>query len=359
MKNYFVFLMLTAVVYYLGCSSGEIPTATKPLIELEAAYVNARPILDGKADDAVWQDAVPYILHVDETETGREFNINLQAVWWKEWTFSEVSWDEKAFMALKVSWPDDDKNIDKMMWTYHPQDSAWTMSNKKSDWLLISWFGAGDYTDLWYWDAALTNPLGYAEDDYIETIQLTDSTYQAKLYIDGLNYFNDTEDQQNTWDFNYDDNLTPHDTTDDHPMWAWRADPDSVMPSLPRVYSSEDERKSYLLRAEAEVLKYSSYAHPSKAVSVPGFVLEEPKDYPADIMAAGRWDRETETWTVELARSSATEQAFDVGFNPDDRYYRSAIYLTVGDNSKSPLELEAETAITALYSVVLTFQFVP
>jgi len=359
MKNYFVLLMLTAVIFYLGCGSGEIPTATKPLIELEAAYVNSRPVLDGTADDAVWQEAEPYILHVDKTETGKAYNIELKAVWWKEWTFSDISWDEKAFMALKITWPDDDKNIDKMMWSYNPQDSTWTMNENMSDWLVISWLGAGDYTDLWYWDAALTNPMGYAEDQYIETIKLTDTTTHMGLYIDGLNFYNDTDNHRNTWDFNYDDNLTPHDTKDDHPMWAWKVDPDSIPPSLPRVFSTVDERNQFLLRSEAEVLKYSAYAHPDKPVSVPGFVLEEPKDYPADIIAAGRWDSNTQTWTVELARTSATEQSFDVGFNPDDRYYRSFIYLTVGDNAKSPLELGPEAAITALYAVVLTFEFVP
>ena len=74
-------------------------------------------------------------------------------------------------------------------------------------------------------------------------------------------------------------------------------------------------------------------------------MLEEPKDQPADIMAAGRWDKETETWTLELARTSATDQANDIGFNVDDRYFRQAFYLTVGDNVMSPLEMElaAET----------------
>ena len=359
MNNYTIFLLLFAVAFLFGCGSGEIPTATEPLIELEAAYVTSRPTLDGRADDAVWQEAEPYIIHVEETETGKGFNIELKAIWWNEWTKSESEWADKPFFSLLVNWPDDDKNIDKMMWTYDPEDSTWTMSDEMSDWMVIQWFSAGDLMDLWFWDAALTNPLGYAEDQYIEVFQLSNTTYDINLRIDGLNYFNDTEDQNNTWDFNYHDNLTPDDPNDDHPMWAWRVDPDSIPPSLPRMVTSESERRSFLLRPEAEALRYSSYANPSKSVTVPGFVLEEPKDHPADIMAAGKWDEETKMWTVELARTSATDQGNDVGFNPDDRYFRQPFYLTVGDNSMTPLESGTETAIAALYSVVLTFEFVP
>jgi hypothetical protein len=362
MKIYYVIFCLLIVGFLLACGTGEIPSATEPLIELEAAYVTSRPLLDGCGDDNVWQNAEPYILHVEETGGDGGFNIILKAIWWKEWTKGTTEWSDKAFLALLVNWPDDDKNIDKMMWTYTPQDSHWTMSENMSDWLVIQWYSAGNFIDLWYWDAALTNPLGYAEDQYLEVVQLTDSTYDVGLLIDGLNSRNDTQDQQNTYDLNYDDNLTPDDPSDDHPKWAWRADPDSIAPSLPRIVSNQNERWNFLLWNEAEILKNTPYANPIKSVTVPGFVLEEPKDQPADIMAAGSWDEEAKTWTVELARTSATDQVYDIGFTVDDRWFRQSFYLTVGDNIRSPLEMElaaeTETPLVALYSVVLTFEFV-
>jgi hypothetical protein len=353
-------LIAIAGLILLACGSGEIPMPTDPVIDLEARYVGSRPRLDGRSDDAVWAEANPFYVHVEQGSGADrvEFNITFKAVWWKEWAMGSVDWDERAWLALLVSWPDDDKNIAKQQWTWRPDEKKWNRSQEQSDWMLIQWWNVTEYNDIWYWDAALTNPMGYAEDQKLLISQVTDTTTKVSLWIDGLNYNNDTADNQNTWDSNYNDNLTPRDSTDDGPLYAWAADVNLSPPTQPNVFSDPDERYDLLLRSDADFLTKTPYDSADQSVMVPGYVLESPKNDPADIMTAGRW--ENGNWTVELVRVAATGKANDVGFLPDDRYFSQLFFVAVGDNQKSPLEaLGTGRMFISVHSARLNFQFIP
>ncbi|MBN1996482.1 hypothetical protein JW935_02945, partial [candidate division KSB1 bacterium] len=220
MKKYLIVVLFV----FLACGDGKIPMPTDPLIELHATHVQERPVLDGVADDKVWENAQKFIVHMRrQTSHGTdEFNIVFRAVWWSDWTLGKTVWEEASFLAILVEWPDDDKNILKNAWSYNPADSSWARSEEMSDWLLFQWYGLTEYNDIWFWDAALTNPMGYSEDEKLLISVIDDTTTKASLWIDGLSYGNDTDAIQNTWDLNYDDNLTPRDSTDDRPKWAWK-----------------------------------------------------------------------------------------------------------------------------------------
>ncbi len=359
MKTFLLILFSFGLVF-MACSDGSIPTATAPLQELQAKYVDQRPVLDGIGNEALWEEARPYYVHVVPTEgknKGQEFNIEFKAVWWKEWAKGKADWNERAYLALLISWPDAEKNIDKQHWEYLPDQSRWQRTNQQSDWLLLQWFSLSDRNDVWYWDAALTNPLGYAEDQYLLISQAEDSTQKASLWIDGLNYLNDTDTEQNTWDLNYDDNLTPRDSTDDKPLWAWVNTVGSAPPTKPRIYSSDDAPNSFLFKSDADFLKNTPYAEPTTNVTVPGYALEEPKDDPADIMAAGNW--QDGQWTVELVRSSATKHSNDISFSPDDRYFSQVFLVAIGNNKKSPLESSNDSIFLSRDQVVLSFEYIP
>ena len=353
MKQSLLLLISTTIALLFACGDGKIPTATEPLQELHAAYVTSRPYVDGSGSEQVWQNSRPFIVHIEKGQNGEEsFNINFKAIWWKEWAKGATTWEEKAFLALLVTWPDDNKNIDKNAWLYDPTNSRWSKSQNQSDWLLFRWYSLSELSDLWYWDAAITNPLGYAEDQYLQTMLMSDSTAKSIIWIDGLNYNNDTAMEQNTWDLNYDDNLTPRDSSDDKPKWAWKV----ATPSMPRVVTSEEERTHFLLSSDIDFLRNTPYAKPTTAVTVPGYALEEPKDEPADIMAAGKWANGE--WTVELVRAAATPQSNDVAFTPNDRWFAQLFYVFVGDDEKSPLDLGSSSIGLPMNRIVLSFEFV-
>ncbi|MBN1349165.1 hypothetical protein JXJ21_07140 [candidate division KSB1 bacterium] len=368
MQKFINLILLFTGALFLACSRGEIPTAVPPLVELQAKYITSRPVIDGRANDEVWKDANPYYVHVGKRDvlTGEiieGYNLTLKAVWWREWHLTSA-WTEIPYVAIMASWPDDDKNIKKNMWHYNPVDSLWTRDSEGSDWLLLRWYSTSTFIDLWYWDAALTNPMGYAEDQEVETFAVDDTTELLTFNIDGLSFLNDNEANVNTWDYNYDDNLTPRDSTDDFPSMIWGQNPGLETPSLPRIFSSTDETSSFLLSRDAVAMlspNVAPFGTLNEPIDVPGYVLEEPKNDPADITAAGRY--ENGEWTLELMRISATGEDGDIQFSTDSRYSRWPCFIYIGDNSHIPFERrvsrETERMIfEAENIVILTFEFV-
>jgi len=255
-------LLIFSIIIFLSCEKGEIIEAVDPVVELHAVYVTSEPIIDGYGDDDVWQQTKPFTVHVfDNPEQGESlnlqsgFNVTLKAIWWKNWMMGSEQWIERPFLSILLTWPDDEKNITNSMWQYNPVDTTWKLTQTGSDWLLFAWDMASNYTDIWFWDAALTNPLGFAEDEYIEYIALDSTSYVGIFNIDGANYLNDFGEYKNSWDLNYNNNFTPRDSTDDFPKMAWAFDIDSIAPSMPRFYSSENEKYSFLLAQDADLLK--------------------------------------------------------------------------------------------------------
>lgn len=338
----YILLFSVALVILLACSEGSIPTAVDPLIELQAAFVTYRPQIDGTLNESLWEKASPYQVRIGEVDakTGQiigGYNVEMKALWWREWSLAG-QWTEVPFVAISLTWPDDDKNLDKNFWQYDPATSKWTLSKNGSDWVMFYWWSSTQYNDFWYWDAAVTNPLGYLEDQYVESFEIDDSTSAFQFNIDGLRFLNDVTDQNNCWDLNYNDNRTPRDSTDDFPMKIWRANPTQVRPTLPRVFSDENERNLLLLQEDAEFMINATTAPFQKLtapISVPGYVLEDPQNASADIYAAGRY--ENGFWTIELVRRCVTTDALDVSFNPNSRYSSNYFSLIMGDNSHSPL----------------------
>ncbi|MBN2091534.1 hypothetical protein JW964_18115 [candidate division KSB1 bacterium] len=340
----------------LACGEGNIPTAVDPLVELQATFIIGRPVVDGVLDDTYWQKAFPYLIHIGERDpkTGQiigGYNVEMKALWWREWSLGAV-WGEQPYIAISLTWPDDDKNIDKRMWHFNPMDSTWNRDHNSSDGFTIFWNSQSSITDIWTWDAALTNPVGYMEDQYLEFFDLNDSTRIAQFNIDGLRFLNDISDQNNCWDLNYNDNLTPRDSTDDFPMKIWRDDPRVVLPGLPRIFSEDNERNQYLLSQDAEFM-VNAYTAPfallEKSITVPSYVLEDPLNSSGDIMAAGQW--KDGFWTVELVRACKTKDENDVTFNPNERYSNYYFWLFMAD--------QAEIVINTIGSPIsLTFEFV-
>lgn len=348
-------LVFITFLIIMGCEKGEIVTAVDPLVELHAVHVTSRPVVDGRDDDLVWQNAIPYTVRVGKlSEDGNfvdienGFNVTAKAIWWQDWMKGKTVWIERPFISIFLTWPDDTKDIHKNAWYYNPQDSLWTHSKNGTDWILFIWASASELTDLWYWDASLTNPLGYAEDQFIQTIRIDTAHFVQIFNIDGTNVLNDFGEFQNTWDKNYNNNRTPRDSTDDYPKMAWKFDLEgnTMTPFIPRIYQSSDEKTffttnekySFLFESDADLIENTPYLHINRPVMIPGQILKDPIGPSGDIMAVGR--HENGYWTVELVRPTATddEDANDIGFVPSSRYSVYYFNIAIGNNTSAPFE---------------------
>ncbi|MDZ7267068.1 MAG: ethylbenzene dehydrogenase-related protein [candidate division KSB1 bacterium] len=347
---------------FLGCGSGELPTAVQQPQELYAPFVKQGPVLDGRALDAVWQKATGYRVFLDAKSGGVNLPaegllVDFKAVWWQETQIDTARQDtlNVIYVGFLATWPDASKSLQRKTWTYNPAESRWVRNSQGSDWLFLYWHGLSKDTDIWLWDAATTNPMGYFQDMTLEGFQSGRTIQPYLLRVDGLNFYNDAGTSRNTWDENYDDNRTPRDLSDDRPRYAWKNDPATTPPGLPPVYSDASENRLFLLESEAAPLAGSAYATPQAAVTVPGHVLETPSGGSADIRCYGR--HENGRWTLEFVRKATGSENSDIPFNPKARFFSQVFSVVLGNDTPMPFE-DGATAFTITNTVQLTFQFV-
>lgn len=361
-KNWFLLIKLSVIVFlFSGCGSGELPTAVEQPQELFAVSVKQPPVLDGRANDAVWQQAPRYRVFIDNNSgvnaPASGFLMEFKAAWWKETEIDTAQNDasEVIYVGFLATWPDADKSLSRQVWSYDPATAKWSQSQQGSDWMMMYWLSSGKDRDIWYWDAALTNPMGYFQDMTLEGFQSGQTVTPYFARVDGLNFLNDTPTNRNTWDLNYNDNKTPRDSTDDRPKFAWKNDAEVTPPALPPVYSEASENRQFLIDYESAVLASSPYATPNKAVSLPSFVLQEPLGGSADIRSFGRY--ENGYWTVEFMRKGTGTETSDIPFDPEERFFSQVFVVTVGNNALSPFE-STTTGFRLNNPVQLTFQFI-
>ncbi len=347
---------------FLGCGSGELPTAVQQPQELYAPFVKQGPVLDGRGLDEVWQKATGYRVFLDAKTGGVNLPaegllIEFKALWWQEAQIDTARQDtlDVAYVGFLATWPDASKNLSRKTWAFNPADARWSRSSQGSDWLLLYWYGLTKDTDIWLWDAATTNPMGYFQDMTLEGFQSGSSFVPYLVRVDGLNLTNDTANSRNTWDENYDDNRTPRDQSDDRPRYAWKNDPSVTPPSLPPVYSDAAENTLLLLESDAALLPASAYASPGTAVKVPGHLLQTPRGGSADIRCFGR--HENGRWTLEFVRKATGSDVSDIPFNPKARFFSQVFSVVLGNDTPMPFE-DGATAFKINNTVQLTFQFV-
>gem|GEM_PF-1909241 len=159
--------------------------------------------------------------------------------------------------------------------------------------------GPRELGDLWHWQAGRTNPIGYADDGWMDDTVLhgyTQSARKAGLHLDGTAALGET---------GYVKNL-------------------NSAGNGPRYYepNSEIEGDSQLLfaseieRSEAkEITENNEFETGTK---VPGYILNQPADNRGDIEAKGRWS--AGVWQLELKRKLNTGYENDVQFDVTSTY---------------------------------------
>lgn len=144
---------------------GEFTTIQKPKrapieLTLYSKAVSQEPSIDGAGNDSVWQQAKP-IKTLDYSSM-------------REITIRSVHTKNKIFFLAE--YPDAAPSMTQKSLGWDYEEGIYKQLNDREDCFIFKWLMTGTSlrfkdrkphtADIWYWKAARTNPLGYADDKY-------------------------------------------------------------------------------------------------------------------------------------------------------------------------------------------------
>lgn len=152
MKNGIILVGVTLLVCGIGTAYAvQTITATK---------VSDPPVIDGVADDAVWQKAEPIVTH----DKIRQTDVTLKAVYT----------DTDIFFLVTFKDPDESREHKTLLW--NPQEMMYEDGPEREDVFVFKWSmeltpidlsinaDEGYMADIWFWKACRTDPSGFADD---------------------------------------------------------------------------------------------------------------------------------------------------------------------------------------------------
>lgn len=233
------------------CSSDQVIVAKK---------VAQAPVIDGIADDPVWAEAKEYTTYDDVAKI--------------KMTLKAVYTDTGIFFL--VNYPDADQSDTHKTWIWDKTEKMYTDGPDREDVFVFKWSmepagvdlslkADNEYkADIWFWKAARTNPVGYADDKY---------------------------DQYSAMEIR---NATKVTSRNGQTMYLTR-NADSGTPAF-------------------EDVLYTDY----QGDQMPRFSLKPPTGSCADIRAKGVWS--ADKWVIEFARVLDTGNRDDVQFDSSKSY---------------------------------------
>jgi hypothetical protein len=244
-----------------------------------AQKVSNSPKIDGIADDPVWKKASPIIVY----ENIGKLEITLKAVYTDDHicflvTFSD---EDESRNHRNLVW---DKQ--KKMYVFGPEreDSfvfKWSMDLNISD---LSIYADNAYTtDVWYWKACRTDPMGFA-DDKICSLSMTKHPNSAKIISkQGYTYYS----------------------------------------------RRNGDNGSAAYKSIEFPIKY-------RGDNLPMFINTIPTKSRADIAAKGQWKEKK--WTIEFKRLLFTGNLDDIQFSPDEKYQFGIARYEISGRKPDPKE---------------------
>jgi hypothetical protein len=235
--------------------------------------------IDGIANDPEWKDKPSILVY----ENIGHIEITIKAVYTDQYIFFLVTFpdDDESRNHRDLVW-----NDPKKMYIVGPdrEDSfvfKWSMESKKID---LSIYADNSYTtDVWYWKACRTDPMGFA-DDKICTLSMTKQPNSAKIISKkGFTYYSNR-------------------------------------------------------RGDEGLAAYHNVQIPIKfsGKKIPMFKNRVPTDSRADILAKGKWkDRK---WTIEFKRLLFTGHADDIHFSTDETYQFGIARYEISGRKPDPKE---------------------
>jgi PAS domain S-box-containing protein len=296
-------------IFLLSITSVNSAFASRSTI-LTAERTNEVITVDGLPYENSWGVAKELIVRVQDGSIGI-VDVSLKALY------------DSEYIYFFVTWPDPTESVNKDMWTYNGEN--WTVSNEE-DCFAIIWniddsvrgfniagcamlchgdrmhTNAPEETaDLWQWKASRTNPLGYADDEWIDNTVIGEYSEEAKeaaIHQDG------------TFSIFKKDEIYPRNINSDS--------------TGPKYYEPrpEDELDAKFLFWDevkngdgVEIKVHDKFPI---GYQVPGYVLARPEGDRGDIAAKGVW-REGRWW-VEFRRKLNTGYGSDVQFDITKTY---------------------------------------
>ncbi len=330
------FLALTLIPAYTQLSYAK----ARPLISVK---VDVPPKLDGKGGDGAWAMAKQVEV---EAEDGPE--ISIRTVYTK---------DRLYFL---LSWKDETESINMDKWVY--DGNKWGVKEEKrweeeppweadSDRFCFQWLirdetlikkfaekgcailchkpekeskmytsGPHQVSDIWQWRASITNPLGYADDGFLDHTNISKKDERnADKRINAAHKW----DELGPGELNFARNQEG-----EGPKWM----------------SKVSSKEPFFIKGQEVPLDMSKI---KKGDAVPGWLLARPKGSRGEIDAAAKFDQDEGLWTLELSRNLVThDQAHDVQFDDLSKTYYFGIAVWENDRLYGHTRVKKPFALT-------------
>ena len=286
--------------------------------ELVSVKVSTPPKLDGSGDDEAWKLAKAVKV---EAENGPEISIksvytdselfllvvwedDSESIYANQWIYDGKKWGIRQEVRVKGE-PPRDADSDRLGFQWVINDSIKEFPDKgctvlchspeKEDKMYTN--SPGERTDIWLWKAAITNPLGYADDNFLDNTNLSIKDEPDKIKrINAAHRGDDIE----PGGVDFEPNIMG-----DKPKWMYKKGGSSNNP--------------FLIRGTEISFNPSGF---KKGDTLPGWCLARPKGSRGDIDASGRYYKDDLTWVVEIRRKLTTgDKEHDVQFNDLKKSY--------------------------------------
>jgi PAS domain S-box-containing protein len=285
-----------------------IPTVAAESTILSAKKAQVPIELDGHAIEEDWKQANELIIKIQDGSIGK-VEVSLKALY------------DKEYLYIYATWPDPTQSIGKDMWEFNGVN--WTSSGNEDRigfiWNVdnsISGFNIGgcamichgdrmhtnspgELGDLWHWKAGRTNPLGYADDEWIDNAVVEGYTEEAKegaIHADGTELL-------------YKEGYLKNINSDGTGPKYYEPNPEDTLDGK-FIFWEEVEN--------GDAVEASGNTRFSAGDLAPGYILKRPAGNRADIDAKGTW--QGGKWQLELRRRLNTGYDNDVQFEIDKTY---------------------------------------
>ncbi|KJR40953.1 membrane protein containing Diguanylate cyclase, predicted [Candidatus Magnetoovum chiemensis] len=305
---------------------------------LSALKIEETINIDGVISEKSWNRAQTLKIEVYDGSSGK-VTVTMKALY------------DKDNIYILAQWNDTSQDIYKNQWVLSNETNAWTHSkrlNKKGeavnldeDRFTIIWNindsikhfntagcavlchgdrmhtnSKNETADLWHWKSARTNPLNYADDQWLDNNIKEGYDEDSKEAA----HHNDSKTETSGMTGSY--------TANSQTIKEGAKETDAPLYWKPKANSSDPFTITYEDIIKGDAVKIENPNLIDKTKPIPGYIISRPKGSRGDIDAKGQW--KNSIWTVEIKRKLATGNLDDIEFNIN-KLYRFGIALM--DNS--------------------------
>jgi PAS domain S-box-containing protein len=290
---------------------------------LTAERISEAITIDGYANESSWKGAKKLVIRVQDGGIG-VVDVALQALY------------DHEYIYLYASWADPTESVTKGLWTFDSATGNWSSSGDEDRFSIfwniedsIAGFNIGgcamlchgdrmhtnaphEKADIWHWKASRTNPMGYADDKWMDDTIKEGYVSEAKEAA------------------RHGDNSTSGGYRDNKQIVLINGS-NVTMPLYYEPNPTNDIDAKFLFQSEidnGEAIEVTGATILKNGTTVPGYILDRPIGSRGDIDAKGIW--RDGMWSLELKRKLNTGHADDVQFEVT-KLYRFGV--AISDNA--------------------------